>query len=777
MTKSSKLVFLLLTAFLLSAPILYSQNELIGANEDITESYQQLKDNEKSYYDSLVLIYKNNQQINRLDLLMDLLEICPGEDNVIYLPEATDIINAQMATAKDDSVKMIMTGYLAEIKLYEAAYQIQELADKEAGLISFEEELRLRKSIHDSAGAVRAYMRISNLYEDLGDYYGKLNLLKDAVQTFEKWEYLLGLGKMEYQLGMFYSDLGDFENSNRHIRIAQQVEQKIGDTSRITRGLYLIGNFYFQNSKIDSAIYYFERCSERAKKLGDNWNYIESNYRLAQILKDKNHLSEALLQLELVFDLTVQDKDYGLYYKVSMEMADCNLLLKDYHETERIYIDLLGLLERFNLAALMSQVRKEYAKLYFILGKYEKAQMIITPSLDWHIKMGRASETIDVLSISYKIDSAMGDYKQALEKHVQLVNLNELIENKDLLIREAKSSYLEKISEEEEKNRLAHLTKDIEISKKQADLEVKEKMQYFLYAGLGLALLFGGFIFNRFRVTNKQKAIIELQKQKVDDAYDGLEEAHKEITDSINYAERIQRSFLATDELLNENLNEYFVYFNPKEAVSGDFYWAGKLNNGNFAMVNADSTGHGVPGAIMSILNVSSIEKAVENNATSPDDIFNQTRKTIIERLKKDGSTEGGKDGMDASLISFNKDKTKMTYVAAQNPIWIIRDSNLTEIKPEKMPVGKHDNDHIPFNGGVYDIQKGDLIYTLTDGFQDQFGGPKGKKFMVKKMREYMLTISNLSMAEQHQRITDTFSNWKGDVEQVDDVCVIGVRI
>ena len=179
----------------------------------------------------------------------------------------------------------------------------------------------------------------------------------------------------------------------------------------------------------------------------------------------------------------------------------------------------------------------------------------------------------------------------------------------------------------------------------------------------------------------------------------------------------------------------------------------------------------------MSILNVSSIEKAVEKNATQPADIFNQTRKTIIERLKNDGSEEGGKDGMDASLISFNIEKTKMSYAAAQNPIWIIRDGELIEIKPEKMPIGKHDNDHIPFQGGEYEIKKGDQIYTLTDGFQDQFGGPKSKKFMVKKMREYFLSISNLSLVEQHQKIEDTFANWKGDMEQIDDVCIIGIKI
>ncbi len=275
----------------------------------------------------------------------------------------------------------------------------------------------------------------------------------------------------------------------------------------------------------------------------------------------------------------------------------------------------------------------------------------------------------------------------------------------------------------------------------------------------------------------QQKEEVERQKEVVEKQKEIVEEAHKEITDSINYAERIQRSFLATKEVLDSNLNDYFVFFQPKDVVSGDFYWAGKLSNGHFAIVNADSTGHGVPGAIMSILNVSSIEKAIEKGLTQPAEIFNDTRKTIIERLKKDGSPEGGKDGMDASLISLNEDKTKLQYVAAQNPIWVIRNGEVEEIKPEKMPVGKHENDTIPFMGGEFPLQKGDLIYTLTDGFQDQFGGPKGKKFMVKKMREYILSISDLSLDEQHQRIKEVFVNWKGDLEQVDDVCVIGMRI
>ena len=308
-----------------------------------------------------------------------------------------------------------------------------------------------------------------------------------------------------------------------------------------------------------------------------------------------------------------------------------------------------------------------------------------------------------------------------------------------------------------------------------------------LYILLGLLTLLGIMRWRMRKLQIRQKELetevenatkeIRNQKEAVEKQKDIIEEVHREITDSINYAERIQRSFLATEELLNENLNEYFVFFKPKEAVSGDFYWAGKLNNGNFAIVNADSTGHGVPGAIMSILNISSIEKAVEKGISDPAEIFNDTRTTIIERLKKDGSPEGGKDGMDASLISLDKGHNKLKYVAAHNPIWIVRNEELIEIKGEKMPVGKHDMDQQPFSGGEFELQKGDIVYTMTDGYQDQFGGEKGKKFKVKALKNLILQNAKLSMQTQKDILNKTFDEWKNSLEQVDDVCLIGIKI
>jgi serine phosphatase RsbU (regulator of sigma subunit) len=272
-------------------------------------------------------------------------------------------------------------------------------------------------------------------------------------------------------------------------------------------------------------------------------------------------------------------------------------------------------------------------------------------------------------------------------------------------------------------------------------------------------------------IAEEQKGIIAHQKNEV-------EEKHKEITDSINYAERIQRSLLASKDLLDTNFKEHFVFFQPKDVVSGDFYWATKLSNNHFALLVADSTGHGVPGAIMSILNISCLEKAVEaEKLTEPGQILNHTRNKIIETLKKDGSSEGGKDGMDCSLIHFDFENNQFTYAAANNPVWIVRNNQILEFAPDKMPVGKHDKDHLPFTQHTVGLMSGDLVYAITDGMPDQFGGPKGKKYLYKQLKELLISISHLSMQEQNQRLANSLNKWKGKLEQIDDVTIVGVRI
>lgn len=317
----------------------------------------------------------------------------------------------------------------------------------------------------------------------------------------------------------------------------------------------------------------------------------------------------------------------------------------------------------------------------------------------------------------------------------------------------------------------------------------RSKLAYALYLLLLVLMVVLIVKLNSRRLTAANKKLEETIAERtktISHQKEEIEDKQKEILDSIIYARRIQRALLASDQLLKDNLKDYFVFFQPKDVVSGDFYWASLLPNKQFALITADSTGHGVPGAIMSMLNISCLKEAVESEKLiTPKDILNHARKKIIDTLANDGSQEGGKDGMDCSLACFDFTVPALHYAAANNPIWIARKKTaegqdpveFIELPCDKMPVGKHDRDTISFQQNTFELQAGDMVYTLTDGFADQFGGPKGKKFMYKKLKDLLTAISQLSSDEQYNKLKEAFEEWKGELEQVDDVSLIGIRI
>jgi serine phosphatase RsbU (regulator of sigma subunit) len=383
-----------------------------------------------------------------------------------------------------------------------------------------------------------------------------------------------------------------------------------------------------------------------------------------------------------------------------------------------------------------------------------------------------------------RLDEKLNDQENLLNENVNRQKfLTEDIETKENQIKTKELQINEQITALEELNQNIE-SKNVTIDKNNSTIGAQRNFIVFAILGIVFLLLLAGFVYRSYTQKKKsneiilaQKIVVEQQKELVEKQKEQVEEAHKEITDSINYAERLQRSLMADEKLLAQNLGNYFVYFNPKEAVSGDFYWSAELPEKKFVLVCADSTGHGVPGAIMSMMNMNSLKEAVKEGQTKSDEILNHTRKTIIQTLANDGSAEGGKDGMDAVLLIFNHNKTELEFSLANNPLWIIRAGELLEFKADKMPVGRHDKQDTLFTRHTEKLQKGDLIYIFTDGFADQFGGEKGKKFKYSALKELLLSIAEKPMEEQKTILSKTFENWRGNLEQVDDVCVVGVRV
>jgi serine phosphatase RsbU (regulator of sigma subunit) len=252
---------------------------------------------------------------------------------------------------------------------------------------------------------------------------------------------------------------------------------------------------------------------------------------------------------------------------------------------------------------------------------------------------------------------------------------------------------------------------------------------------------------------------------------------NKEITDSINYAKRIQQSILTSEHYFKKHTTDFFILFKPKDIVSGDFYWALNYET-KFIVMTADCTGHGVPGAMMSMMGINFLNEIVnERQVASPAGILNQLRRDIIKALNPEGSVIETKDGLDCCLCSFDFDQMKLTYANANNNFYIIRDTEVIVSKSDKMPVGAGYNADNSFREFEIDIRRNDLVIALTDGYADQFGGPKGKKFKYKQLEEILLASAHLPLNSIKELLNDKIESWRGDLEQVDDICVIGIKI
>jgi serine phosphatase RsbU (regulator of sigma subunit) len=297
----------------------------------------------------------------------------------------------------------------------------------------------------------------------------------------------------------------------------------------------------------------------------------------------------------------------------------------------------------------------------------------------------------------------------------------------------------------------------------------------------------------------KEEEIERLKNIELKKAYEVIEQRNKDIHDSITYAKRIQDALLAHEGFLKENLPEHFVYFDPKDIVSGDFYWATKVSRRQspvgskqsaigsselptatencelFYLAVCDSTGHGVPGAFMSLLNIGFLTEAInEKDITKPNEVLDFVRQRLIDNISK----EGQKDGFDGILMCMERSAngTKITYAAANNVPVIIKNGAVTELEADHMPVGMGEGT-TPFKLISIQANKGDMLYLYTDGYADQFGGPKGKKFKSKQLNTLLQEISQRSMEDQKNILAKTFEEWKGTLEQVDDVCIVGIRI
>ena len=636
--------------------------------------------------------------------------------------------------------------------------------DYAQGIDYYTRSLKISEELGDKKGIANSLNNIGGIYYELGDYAKAVDYQIRSLKIQEEIGNKKGIGSSLSNIGLIYHYQGYYPKAIDYHTRSLQIKEEIGDKYGIAASLNNIGIIYKDQGNDEKALEYYYKSLKIREEIGDNQgiasslNNIGINYHeQANYTKAIDYYTRSLKIREELGDKKGIASSLGTIGSIYGDQGDYGNAI-DYYTSSLKIREEIG--DKKGIAISLTNI----GLIYHYQGDYLKAIEKCSKALSIAMEIGDIERIKDVSRNLWEINKKLGKHSQALEMHELHIEIRDSIlsiENKEAIIQQEYKYKYEKEQALEEAKHQEQMALSSEREKRQ------QLIAYSAGIGLVMVLTFAFFIFNRLRVTRSQKAIIEQQKELV-------EEQKKDITDSIQYAENIQRALLPSTEQLSL-LPEHFVLFQPKDIVSGDFYWM-QHHNDFVYLAACDCTGHGVPGAFMSMIGSSQLDEAViEKGLTKPNEIFYEVRKGFINALKQTGEAGQQKDGMDATLIAWDKNN-KLQFSIANNPFFLIRKGELLETKPDRQPVGFFTGEQKAFTHHELSLEKEDTLYIFSDGYPDQFGGPKDKKFMIKNFKKLLLSIQDKSMNEQKTILEETMAQWKADTEQVDDILVIGVR-
>jgi serine phosphatase RsbU (regulator of sigma subunit)/tetratricopeptide (TPR) repeat protein len=685
-------------------------------------------------------------------------------------------------------------------------YRLQGIND--TALVYLQKALRIYQRVDDSNN-------ISACLSTIGDTYLFATEFEKALEYHQK---ALSMAKIQgdtYRQAFCLSSIGN----NFHMRAKYQeavnyhqqaivLAESINEENLVAGSLASIADAYMQQSNFPMAIETYLKALDIAEKKGDKHNMAFIYAGIAEIYEKQKDVVKQEEYLNKSIDLSKEIGDYNRTCYTQLTMAQLKITLNDTSKAQDLVNQTLAMaaqynypyhaawawrvngmisMKRGNFLLAEEQLRKSLAKCIEIedytsaaeTGKHlskallasNKTKDAITEAnlaLDIAVKQEMLTlqfELSEILAEAYERD---GNLNKALYYSKNARELTEKLRTEEITKKQTELFLQYQFDKEKESNRLNQELKD-------AEQQNRFRQQQFIIYGAAvlilLMLVLAFFIWRGYRLKQKANQIIVKQKQIV-------EQKNREITDSINYARNIQMAMLPTDDSISELFPEHFVLFRPRDIVSGDFYWIGEQKGLRFFSV-ADCTGHGVPGGFMSTLGITLLDEILNQKLIlSPEKILDELRDQItlsLNRARKSGEAMA-RDGMDISIACLDTANRKLYFSGANNGLYIVNENGLTELRPDKQPVGAHET-KTPFSLQTYSVKGGEKVIAFSDGYPDQFGGPKGKKLLYRRFKEMISTHAGKSMPELGQFLEAEFIKWQGNQEQIDDVCVFGIRI
>lgn len=679
-------------------------------------------------------------------------------------PQNVDSIEKALQTTIPDSSKLQSIIQLQKYYSYDNKNKAIQLGFK--GL-SLADKLKDKKN----KAWVLNYIGSTYYYSGMNDsaYYYHSQAL-DIRLTIDDEK---GLGASYNNLGNIYDDQGKSALALNYYLKALSYFEKIGFTNGVGIVYNSLGNLYYTQKNIDLSLYYYQKSLENQLKLNNTLGIIHAYNNIAIMYDEKKELKKALEYYTKALTLSEQTNNTSDQITCLNNIGQLYITQKEYIKAESALRLSLKLNQEENDTVKMVSPFINLGFLYKEQKRYDSALIFYKKGIACAQATGLKASLKESYSHIASVFALKKDFEQAF--------------NYELLYDQIKDT----LFNEESNKQLQELQTKYDTDKKEQTIVLLEKdktiQANIRNSIIGISIL--GFILSLvllFAFRNKKRANKLLGQQKVEilsknqdlqSKNNLIEYQKKEITDSIEYAKTIQQAMLPTDSEVHEVFPNSFVVFLPKDIVSGDFYWFKKVNDIHFVAA-VDCTGHGVPGAFMSMIGNDKLNFAVqEKKLLQPADILSELNKGVKAALKQNNTDSKSRDGMDIALCSFDFINKKIQYAGANRVLYRISNYELTEYAPTKSAIGGFTQEDFEYKNNTIDYVAGDIFYLFTDGYADQFGGETGKKLMTKNFKKLLLSVAHKPLVEQKKEIKKTFESWKGNYEQIDDVLVIGVKV
>ena len=748
--------------------------------------WQRLYDSSLVYLDEAErIVVKSENHKLKSDILIARADICRREG---------DFTNNLLLLREAESIKLKLNDLEGLNDLYSSwAASYYSLGNYEEAIIYYRKAKDYRLQLGRRIDAATIETNIGNAYNVLDKDNLALESYNEALKVYEEYNFKSGITRANNGIAVIYEERKQFEKAKNTYLEILEINRSMGDKKEIATILNNLGILYsmlsldtiqktYGHDIIDSI---FE---ESTNKYFDFFSYAIDYFRqsleVSKELGNKQLIAKALSNIGTNFlfsgKLDRAEDYFNQSIAASREAADMNQLAHGYLMTGKINL----YRNRYNTALSNFNKSLEYAREGNILDIQKDVYSNIS---ELYTRLNNHRKALDY----YKLYSIVMDSLSNLT----IRNLAEEFEVQKERDMERASQMVDNI------NKLWEQEKELQSTRNRIQLILIISFSLLLL----LALVAAFYILRAYRskqraftLLTRQKKEIELQRDEIESQRDEiihqkdivtkqkdqLSEQKQSLTDSINYASKIQSAIIPSDELLRHYLPKHFVLFKPRDIVSGDFYWIGS-KEGKVIVAVVDCTGHGVPGAFMSVMGSSQLNEIIGRiRKIETNEILDELRDMIIISLRQTGRAGEAKDGMDMTLCIFDFKKKNLQFSGAHNPLYLVRDKELIEYKGDKMPIGIHALAGKPFSKTDIQLQRGDAIYMFSDGYADQFGGPMGKKFKYSQFKNLLLEVQDNIMFDQKEILEQELNHWMSgngegpDVyEQVDDILVMGIKI